>query len=400
MHSSLSKAVVQEEDYSPDCSAVSIGSSATYISGDCESEWLPIDFGILPSDFSEPILPSSKCDCVYFLSKSGSVLIRRANHGQFGEWKRWAVPKSIRLKTLTDVHSVKDSSVFGISAEGDLIEFNENGKNLRRTWRNHKHPPGNNRLAPFEGLAFVSPFVDETTATREVSIFLLSRGGDLVEFRSGHWIKHGKPSGKAAKLSSPVVGMIAGSALRVFATSTEGHVYEWRMPSFNLEQRRSANRLSNYPMFRSTWIDHKHPRIRRDGDDDADGGAGGGKSRRGRISRAALSINKFGIFAKTAGGELARLNIKSQRLAKLKMTTNVVILCYIHFRVPWIYDAQVTSSETTTFAVVPKEEYWEWVIHALPKEIGGEGTTNLAPQCPDIRENEGIYDMRQETITR
>jgi len=292
----------------------SLGADDVFESGDCSSRWMPLGSGLLlappaDSDFVEPALPSHRTDSIYFLTKGGGVLARRRSYGGYGEWTRFDVPEDFRPRVLTDVHTVHEHSVFAITSDGRLVEFDEKGRDQESTWHDHGHPTLKSKsrrgqLAAVEGLAYLS------SNKQDSSLFLLTKQGDLVEWQTKfhksfkklfgfpRWLNHESPA-NSRRLFSPVSGMVAGKAFRIFVTSLDGRVHEWRMPSFDLERRSHG-----WPaVFKKQWVDHGIP-----GDTPVQ-------------PNTALSVTKFGIFAHRQDGQLARLYIKNQKLIRVKISS-------------------------------------------------------------------------------
>eukprot|EP00472_Partenskyella_glossopodia_P001086 CAMPEP_0197543180 /NCGR_PEP_ID=MMETSP1318-20131121/68102_1 /TAXON_ID=552666 /ORGANISM="Partenskyella glossopodia, Strain RCC365" /LENGTH=269 /DNA_ID=CAMNT_0043102497 /DNA_START=634 /DNA_END=1443 /DNA_ORIENTATION=- len=191
------------------------------------------------------------------------------------------------------------------------------------------------RLRPVEGLALGLENGQDT------SLFLVTNAGHLVEFRTKYhksfnsifglpsWTHHGKPFNSKTPFSSPLVGMVAGSALRIFVSSQDGRLYEWRMAEHDLKRREHGLE----EVFKKHWVNHGIP----------------GSLAVSNLS--AMAVTLFGVFAEREDGKLARLKITSQDL--------------VHVKLP-------SPDGGSQIVGIPKREEWQWVLHKIPEEFGGK----------------------------
>uniref|UniRef100_A0A7S0D4C0 ER membrane protein complex subunit 1 n=1 Tax=Amorphochlora amoebiformis TaxID=1561963 RepID=A0A7S0D4C0_9EUKA len=231
--------------------------------------------------------------------------------------------------------AVHESSVFGLSRDGRLIEFEEDSE----IFRDHKHPK-DTPLLPVEGVAFLP------ITRQDGSIFLITQKGTLVEWRTKihkdfnplfglpRWINHGAPQGMEGgeRVISPISGMIAGHALRIFGISNKGKVYEWRKTMFDIDRR--SRELK--PVFEEQWAHHGMP------------------NGVPLLANGFPVVTKYGVFLERQDHLLSRLYLTSNKLVKVKVTS---------------------AEEDAQIATIPKSESWAWQMHPLPTELGGDPQT-------------------------
>ncbi|XAR60351.1 hypothetical protein NMG60_11033684 [Bertholletia excelsa] len=124
---------------------------------------------------------------VYFCTKNGSLLElsgieppRWINHGR---------PPGADVAAIADAATIRPEVIFSISSAGDLYEYDRSSK---PSWKKHIWREGlaeDTSLVPLKGCSLQGP-----SGAHSVSLFLLTKGGNLVERRLNQkkwkWIVH------------------------------------------------------------------------------------------------------------------------------------------------------------------------------------------------------------------
>ncbi|GAA0143010.1 hypothetical protein LIER_03787 [Lithospermum erythrorhizon] len=186
---------------------------------------------------------------IYFCSKSGSLLelsetdpVRWINHGR---------PSGADVAIIADAEIFKPTVIFTISSEGHLYEYD---KSAKTPWKKHIQKEGSTEstsLATSTGCTLLS-----TSRTHWISLFLLTKGGDLVERRlhqrKWKWLVHGKPDKyPLTSITCTTQDVLTEYSNFLFLTTASGYIYEYRI------SKESGLERENEDL--ETWENHKHP---------------------------------------------------------------------------------------------------------------------------------------------
>lgn len=164
--------------------------------------------------FQGPIVPSSAQDGkkLYLLTSTGKVVILHFSQN-FNKWKSIHPPQDVQLVTVTDGQSF-EGSVFAISADGRLFEYNLDSK----AWDDRGSP--DTRLASYEGVAL--------NARMTRGLFLVDRKGQFVVYSvdTREWRVLGTPE-NGVSLNCPPTASQLGHMTYFFFIADDGAMYSY-----------------------------------------------------------------------------------------------------------------------------------------------------------------------------
>nr|XP_027078710.1 uncharacterized protein LOC113701978 isoform X1 [Coffea arabica] len=166
-------------------------------------------------------------------------------------WKNHGRPPGADVEAIVDATSVRPEAVFTVSAAGDLYEYDQNSK---PAWKKHIQKEGSEldlSLAPLKGCSFHG-----LNGPTSVSIFLLTKGGDLVERqfqqRKWKWVPHGSPKDHfLTSITCNPQDEPNENLHTMFLTTAAGLVFEYRIP------KQSGASQENQIL--EHWVNHIHP---------------------------------------------------------------------------------------------------------------------------------------------
>ncbi|KAI3791932.1 hypothetical protein L2E82_05798 [Cichorium intybus] len=182
---------------------------------------------------------------IYFCTKNGLLL--ELSETDPPRWINHGKPRGAVVAAVVDAAGIRPQVIFTISLSGDLYEFDRSSKPL---WKKHiwsKESGQDTALTPSTGCT-----AHRRTGSHSDSIFLLTKGGNLVERRlhrrKWKWLLHGSP--KDQKLTS--ITLIAPdethtntNTFSLFLTTASGSVFE-----YNISKQQDVE---------ETWVNHTHP---------------------------------------------------------------------------------------------------------------------------------------------
>lgn len=186
---------------------------------------------------------------VYFCTRKGTLLElseidppRWVNHGR---------PPGANVAAIADAATVRTEVVYTISSIGDLYEYDRSSK---PSWKKHIWREGTGSdtyLIPSMGCT-----LHGLSGDNSISIFLLTKGGSLVERRlhqrKWKWILHGRPKDQQLTCITPALqDDLNEKFLSLFLTTSAGFIYEYRIP------KQSVIALEN--QIQDSWVSHMHP---------------------------------------------------------------------------------------------------------------------------------------------
>ncbi|XP_019057836.1 PREDICTED: uncharacterized protein LOC104811179 isoform X2 [Tarenaya hassleriana] len=186
----------------------------------------------------------------YFCTKDGMLL--ELIDAETPRWMNHGRPPGADVAAIADVANIKDM-IFTVSSTGVLYQYCRNSK---PPWKKHlrkQDKADDTSLAPLLGCA-----IHGIVGDHSVSLFLLTKGGDLVERRlhqrKWKWIIHGRPPGNnrftsIARVLQDEQNEVLSSGL--FLSTSSGLVFEYQMLKHEGSPRR--NEVTD------AWINHMHP---------------------------------------------------------------------------------------------------------------------------------------------
>ncbi|KAF5725465.1 hypothetical protein HS088_TW23G00187 [Tripterygium wilfordii] len=163
---------------------------------------------------------------VFFCTKNGSLL--ELNEIEPPRWIDHGRPPGANVAAIADAETIRAEVLYIISSAGDLYEYDSNSK---PSWKKH---------IGREGLAYDASLIPTTGSTlrglsgdHSTSLFLLSKGGNLVERRlhgrKWKWIFHGCPKGHhLSSITSVSQDELNGIIFSLLLTTSVGSVFEYR----------------------------------------------------------------------------------------------------------------------------------------------------------------------------
>ncbi|XVF04760.1 hypothetical protein REPUB_Repub05bG0112900 [Reevesia pubescens] len=186
---------------------------------------------------------------VYFCTKNGLLLElseveppRLENHGR---------PPRADVAAIADAARIRTEVVYTISSTGDLYEYDKRSK---PSWKKHlqsEETAEDGSLIPLLGST-----IHGLSGDHSVSLFLLTKGGKLVERRlhqrKWKWITHGRPEDHHLTSITPLQEDEPNERFfSLFLTTSTGSVFEYRIPKHSGTAQ--ENQISE------AWLNHMHP---------------------------------------------------------------------------------------------------------------------------------------------
>ncbi|KAL2535821.1 uncharacterized protein Fot_17212 [Forsythia ovata] len=190
-------------------------------------------------------------ETMFLCTKNGSLLELRGvdpprwiNHGR---------PPGANVAAIADAATVRPGVFFTVSAAGDLYEYDQTSK---PPWKKHIRKEESRKdtsLAPIRGCT-----VHELIDAHSVSLFLLTKGGELVERRlhqrKWKWVVHGNPKGHSLSsitcISQDEFNENSNSN-SLFLTTAAGFIFEYKIPKYSGNFRDQE--------VEENWENHMHP---------------------------------------------------------------------------------------------------------------------------------------------
>ncbi|KAL5566668.1 hypothetical protein UlMin_029832 [Ulmus minor] len=188
---------------------------------------------------------------IYFCTKNGTLLelsevepTRWTNHGQ---------PPGANVAAIADAGAIRTQVVYTISSTGDLYEYDRSSK---PSWKKHIWKEATAKdasLKPAKGSTLYGLSGDQS-----ISLFLLTKGGNLVERRlyqrKWKWVVHGSPKDQHLTSISQTQVLQEDSNDKFFSlffTTSSVSVFEYRI------SKRTGTAQENQVL--ESWVNHLHP---------------------------------------------------------------------------------------------------------------------------------------------
>ncbi|KAJ4978221.1 hypothetical protein NE237_009001 [Protea cynaroides] len=186
---------------------------------------------------------------VYFSTMDGSLL--ELSEVEPWRWIYHGRPPGANVASIADAATIRPDVVFTVSSIGDLYELDRNSK---PSWKKHIWSKGLNQeisLKPSTGC-----IIHGLIGTHSISLFLLTKDGDLVERRLHQrkwgWIVHGSPKDHSLTSITPVAqDELNEKIFSLFFTTASGSIFEYQLP------RHSGGAQGN--QMPEKWVNHIHP---------------------------------------------------------------------------------------------------------------------------------------------
>ncbi|KAK2993800.1 hypothetical protein RJ640_027678 [Escallonia rubra] len=167
------------------------------------------------------------------------------------EWINHGRPPGANVAAITDGATVIPELVFTVSSAGDLYEYDKSSK---PSWKKHIWREGSTQdtfLTPSTGCS-----LHGTSGAHSMSLFLLTKGGNLVERqlhqRKWKWIIHGSPKDHHLTSMTPRShDELNEKSYSLLLTTAAGFVFEYQVPKHpGTTQENQAPK---------NWVNHMHP---------------------------------------------------------------------------------------------------------------------------------------------
>ncbi|KAL6966568.1 hypothetical protein U1Q18_032348 [Sarracenia purpurea var. burkii] len=186
---------------------------------------------------------------VFFCTKDGSLL--ELSEIEPPRWVNHGKPPGANVAAIADAGIVRPEVIFTISSNGDLYEYDKNSK---PSWKKHIWREGtaeDTHLIPSIGCP-----LHGLSGAHSVSLFLLTKGGNLVERRlhqrKWKWEIHGSPEDHhLSSITTVLQDELNEKASSLFLTTACGTVLEYKISKY------SGSAQDNQIL--ENWVSHKHP---------------------------------------------------------------------------------------------------------------------------------------------
>lgn len=184
-------------------------------------------------------------ESIYFCTKDGLLL--EFSKADPPRWENHGKPPGADVAGIADAASIRPQVIFTISSTGDLYEFDRSSKPL---WKKHiwsKELTEDTALTPLTGCA-----VHQRTQPHSASLFLLTKGGNLIERRLHHrkwkWVSHGSPQDhQLTSMTLMKMDETYTNPFSLFLTTASGSILE-----YNISKQQDRHNGQ-------AWVDHMHP---------------------------------------------------------------------------------------------------------------------------------------------
>ncbi|TYH69810.1 hypothetical protein ES332_D05G077800v1 [Gossypium tomentosum] len=186
---------------------------------------------------------------VYFCTKTGLLL--ELSEVEPPRWENHGRPPGADVAAIADMARIRTDLVYTISSTGDLYEYD---KSSRPSWKKHLQSEETDKdgsLVPLQGCMIYGLSGDHS-----VSLFLLTKGGKLVERRlhqrKWKWITHGSPEDHHLTSITPLLeDELKERFFSLFLTTSTGSVFEYQIPKHL--------GTAQEDQISEAWQNHMHP---------------------------------------------------------------------------------------------------------------------------------------------
>ncbi|XP_058199251.1 uncharacterized protein LOC131314549 isoform X2 [Rhododendron vialii] len=183
--------------------------------------------------------------------QTSSILLKSGVISYDGLWVTHGRPPGANVAAIADACSVREEVIFTISSNGGLYEYDRNSK---PSWKKHIWREGtaeNTSLIPSTGCP-----LHGLGGAHSVSLFLLTKGGNLVERRlhqrKWKWIVHGSPEDHFLSSITPVSqDELNEKTSPLFLSTASGTLLEYRVAKY------AGSAQDN--QIQENWVNHMHP---------------------------------------------------------------------------------------------------------------------------------------------
>lgn len=186
---------------------------------------------------------------IYFCTKNGSLL--ELTEVEPPRWENHGRPPGGNVAAIADAATIRPEVILTISSTGDLYEYD---KSSRPSWKKHIWTEGSRKDASL--MASRGCSIYGVGGAHSISLFLLTKGGDLVERRlhqrKWKWIVHGSPVDHQLTSITPVLEDEWNERFfSLFLTTAIGSVFQYRCLKYPGIDQEKDNQ--------ETWVSHEHP---------------------------------------------------------------------------------------------------------------------------------------------
>lgn len=186
---------------------------------------------------------------IYFCTQNGLLL--ELSEADPPRWVNHGKPPGADVAAIVDAAAIRPQVIFTISSSGDLYEFDRTSKPL---WKKHiwsKEMAQDTALTPTIGCT-----VNRRTGSHSDSLFLLTKGGNLVERRlhqrKWKWVIHGSPRDEnLTSMTLVTLDETYTHPFSLFLTTVSGSVFE-----YNISKQQGNAQVKHVE---ELWVNHKHP---------------------------------------------------------------------------------------------------------------------------------------------
>ncbi|XP_059429925.1 uncharacterized protein LOC132163594 isoform X2 [Corylus avellana] len=186
---------------------------------------------------------------VYFCTRKGTLL--ELSEVEPPRWVNHGRPPGANVAAIADAGTIRTEVVYTISSIGDLYEYDRSSK---PSWKKHIWREGTGQdasLIPSMGCTLYGLSGDYS-----ISLFLLTKGGSLVERRlhqrKWKWVVHGSPKDQHLTSITPALqDELNEKFFSLFLTTSAGFIYEYRIPK--------QSGIAQEEQIPDGWVSHLHP---------------------------------------------------------------------------------------------------------------------------------------------
>ncbi|KAG6682706.1 uncharacterized protein LOC122293034 isoform X2 [Carya illinoinensis] len=186
---------------------------------------------------------------VYFCTRKGALI--ELSEVEPPRWVYHGRPPGANVAAIADASAIRTEVVYTISSIGDLYEYDRSSK---PSWKKHIWREGTGQdasLIPSMGCT-----LHGLTGDHSISLFLLTKGGSLIERRlhqrKWKWVVHGSPKDEHLTAITPALQEELNEKLfSLFLTTSTGFIYEYRIPK--------QSGIAQENQIPDAWVSHMHP---------------------------------------------------------------------------------------------------------------------------------------------
>ncbi|KAH6834235.1 hypothetical protein C2S53_004598 [Perilla frutescens var. hirtella] len=212
---------------------------------DSQPIWVEFDGKV---GFSSGVVSNDR-ERIYFCTRTG--LLFQLVGVDPPRWENHGRPPGANVSSISDGAAIRPGLLLIVSAAGDLYEYDQTTK---PPWKKHIHVQGSRNDTSL--VSFSPCSVHGLVGPHAVSVFLLTKGGELIERRlhrrKWKWVVHGNPKGHlltSITCSSCQDEPSNSNSNSLLLTTAAGFVFEYQIDLKNQNQDQAEEK----------WINHEHP---------------------------------------------------------------------------------------------------------------------------------------------